>query len=211
MFNLFKRNKEPLHITRKTVFDNESIPTAAIDKDLDKRIAALEISSGDLKPYVDDLVDIHKEEIVAYHANKVAQQACTDVKRVMSITAGTINAKEWNAVNVANHGYSSDEVGVHITQVGDAFAKSQIEPDTKAEKEAKLLADIMFIKDEIEKVADVSRAVKFEEKHLNSDLGYLTKFLQTLGVNCYESETTTYRQGKPYKRIKGLVVGFGND
>lgn len=110
-----------------------------------------------------------------------------------------------------NHGYSADELGVYARQVGDAFVNSQIEPDTKAEKEVKLLADIMFIKGEIEKVADVSRDVKFEEKHLKSDLGYLTKFLQTLGVNCYESETIIYGQTEPYTNIKGLVVLFGDD
>ncbi|WP_413525898.1 hypothetical protein [Latilactobacillus curvatus] len=211
MFDLFKHNKEPLHVTRQTVFDNESIPAAALDGDLERRVAALEILGRAIEPRVNDLVDIHKKEITVHHANEVARKAYMDAESAARISSGTINAKEWNAVNVANHGYSSDEVGVHIIQVGDTFAKSQIEPDTKTEKEAKLLADIMFIKGEIEKVANVSRAVKFEEKHLNSDLGYLTKFLQTLGVNCYESETTTYRQGKPYKRIKGLVVGFGND
>ncbi|MSD84615.1 hypothetical protein GKC32_09420 [Lactobacillus curvatus] len=110
-----------------------------------------------------------------------------------------------------NHGCSADEIEINAKQLGDVFAKSKSRTDDKVEKEAKLLADIVFIKGEIEKVADVSRHVKFEEKYLKSDLGYLTKFLQTLGVNCYESETIIYGQTEPYMNIKGLVVLFGDD
>lgn len=133
MFDLFKRNKEPLHITRQTVFDNGSIPFAALDKYLDRRIAALETSSGYNERRVNDLIDIHKDEIAVHRANKAAQQACADAKRAMRIKTGTVDAEELNAVNVGNHGYTSDEFGVYARQVGNAFAKSQMGPGTETE------------------------------------------------------------------------------
>lgn len=100
MFDLFKRNKEPLHVTRQTVFDNESIPAAAIDGDFERRIAALEISSRAIKPCVDDLVDIHKKEITVHHANEVARKAHIDAESAARISSGTIDAHELNITNI---------------------------------------------------------------------------------------------------------------
>ena len=100
MFDLFKRNKEPLHVTRQTVFDNESIPAAALDGDLERRVAALEILGRAIEPRVNDLVDIHKKEITAHHANEVARKACTDAESATRISNGTIDAHELNTTNI---------------------------------------------------------------------------------------------------------------
>lgn len=104
MFNLFKRNKEPLHTTRKTVFDNESIPAAALDGNLERRVAALEKLGRDIEPRFNDLVDIHKKEITVHHANEVARKARMDAESATHITTGTINTKELNTSNVGNRG-----------------------------------------------------------------------------------------------------------
>lgn len=100
MFDLFKRNKEPLHITRKTVFDNESIPAAALDSDLERRIAALERLGRDIEPRFNDLVDIHKKELMVHHANEVARKARIDAESAARISSGTIDAHELNTTNI---------------------------------------------------------------------------------------------------------------
>lgn len=100
MFDLFKRNKEPLHITRQTVFDNESIPAAALDGDLERRVAALEILGRAIEPRVNDLVDIHKKEITVHHANEVARKARIDAESAARISSGTIDAPELNTTNI---------------------------------------------------------------------------------------------------------------
>lgn len=100
MFDLFKRSKEPLHVTRQTVFDNESIPAAAIDGDFERRIAALEILGRSIEPRVNDLVDIHKKEIAVHHANEVARKARIDAESATRISSGTIDAHELNITNI---------------------------------------------------------------------------------------------------------------
>lgn len=100
MLDLFKHNKEQLHITRETVFDNESIPAAALDGDLERRVAALEILGRAIEPRVNDLVDIHKKEITVHHANKVARKAHIDAESAARISSGTIDAHELNITNI---------------------------------------------------------------------------------------------------------------
>lgn len=100
MFDLFKRNKEPLHITRKTVFDNESIPAAALDGDLERRVAALERLGRDIEPRFNDLLDIHKKELMVHHANEVARKARIDAESAARISSGTIDAHELNTTNI---------------------------------------------------------------------------------------------------------------
>lgn len=100
MFDLFKRNKEPLHITRKTVFDNESIPTAALDGDLERRVAALERLGRDIEPRFNDLVDIHKKELMVYEHTKLAEKAYEDAKTASRTSSGTIDAHELNTTNI---------------------------------------------------------------------------------------------------------------
>lgn len=100
MFDLFKRNKEPLHITRKTVFDNESIPAAALDGDLERRVAALERLGRDIEPCFNDLVDIHKKELTVHHANEVAWKARMDAESAARISSGTIDTHGLNTTNI---------------------------------------------------------------------------------------------------------------
>lgn len=100
MLDLFKRNKEPLHITRETVFDNESIPAAALDGDLERRVAALEKLGRDIEPRFNDLVDIHKKEITVHHANEVARKARMDAESAARISSGTIDTHELNTTNI---------------------------------------------------------------------------------------------------------------
>lgn len=149
-------------------------------------------------------------------ADKLRMKVTVDTSQlVTSLERAKKDVAEAKATAIKNTGvhggYRAEEFGVYARQIGKAFANSQMEPDAKAKIEANLLTDLMFIKGEIEKVAGVSRAIKFEGRYLKSDPSYLIEFLQTLGVNCHESVTTAYRKGKPYKHIKGLVVVFGYD
>lgn len=158
MFNLFKRNKEPLHITRQTVFDNESIPVAAIDGDFERRIAALEILGRAIEPRVNDLIDIHEKEITVHHANEVARKACIDAESATRISGGTIDAHELNTTNI----------GEQLVGLAD---------------NSNLVADLLKVITAIlEARAAGKSAVVLSDFEM--ELSKIAGFVATLGINC---------------------------
>lgn len=130
MVDLVNCDKKPLHITRETMFDNESIPDAAISlnfrrytKRLETKLAIANESIQELDEVLHEMVEMHQGELSAYRAHKTAQEAVAAVERTKKITSGTIDAKE---IKIENLG--SGNRGVHPER---GHAPSSVPPHNK--------------------------------------------------------------------------------